>query len=90
MFENKKTLLALTLIFAPGIALHLRYPELGSVPDSVVVDAALKSTVLLQPVYFACPIQHLFCVLPLSVSTGGKSFVLSLFKDEKVYIMFYW
>ena len=76
LFEKKKTLLALTLIFAPGIALHLCYPELSSVPNSVVADAALKSTALLQPVYFAYPIQHIFCILPLLVSTGGKRRIL--------------
>lgn len=83
-FSEKKSLLSLTLISAPGIVVHLCYLELGGIPDSVVLDAALKLTVLLQPACFACPIQHLFGAPLLLISTRGKkkSFIFSLLKDK--------
>lgn len=90
--EKKKSLSALTLISARGIVVHLCYLELGGVPDSVVLDAVLKLTVLLQPAYFACPIQHLCGVPPLLVSTRGKRNALffSFLKEKTSYIKSYW
>lgn len=78
--------LVLTLLFAPERALRSRHLNLGAAPDSAAAGAVPKATGLLQPVDVACPIQHLFDVPALLLSTGVRKRLHFLpFKDGTVY-----